>query len=96
MNIDIDKGILQNIDIDKISYRLEFGISNRAIGGAACQQPGVGEMGAEKSFSSSLAEFVDQGSRESEAKRTGVEVEEVEMLEEEELPSWKVVKEMTI
>ena len=29
--IDINKGILQNIDIDKISYRLEFGISNRAI-----------------------------------------------------------------
>ena len=24
----IDKGILQNIDIDKISYRLGFGISN--------------------------------------------------------------------
>ena len=30
--MDIDKGILQNIDIDKISYRLEFGISNRANG----------------------------------------------------------------
>ena len=30
--IDIDKGILQNIDIDKISYRLGFGISNRATG----------------------------------------------------------------
>ena len=29
-NIDINKGILKNIDIDKISYRLEFGISNRA------------------------------------------------------------------
>ena len=27
-NIDIDKGILQNIDIGKISYRLGFGISN--------------------------------------------------------------------
>ena len=27
-NIDIDKGILQNIDIDKILYRLGFGISN--------------------------------------------------------------------
>ena len=29
INIDINKGILQNIDIDKISYQ-EFGISNRA------------------------------------------------------------------
>jgi len=26
----IDKDILQNIDINKISYRFEFGISNRA------------------------------------------------------------------
>ena len=25
---DINKGVLQNIDIDKILYRLEFGISN--------------------------------------------------------------------
>ena len=33
IDIDIDKGILQNIDIDKISYRLEFGISNRASPG---------------------------------------------------------------
>ena len=31
IGIDIDKGILQNIDINKILYRLEFGISNRAI-----------------------------------------------------------------
>ena len=30
-NIDIDKGISENIDIDKISNRLEFDISNRAI-----------------------------------------------------------------
>ena len=30
-NIDIDKEILDNIDIDKILNRLEFGISNRAI-----------------------------------------------------------------
>ena len=30
-------------------------------------------------------------SREREAKKAGVEVEEVEMVEEEELPSWKVV-----
>ena len=26
----IDKGILKNFDFDKILYRLEFGISNRA------------------------------------------------------------------
>ena len=30
IDIDIDKEIAENIDIDKISYRLEFGISNRA------------------------------------------------------------------
>ena len=30
IGIDIDKAILQNIDIDKISIRFEFGISNRA------------------------------------------------------------------
>ena len=30
IDIDIDKGILQNIDIDKISNRFKFGISNRA------------------------------------------------------------------
>ena len=30
MDIDIDKEIFENIDIDKISNRLEFGISNRA------------------------------------------------------------------
>ena len=29
-NIDIDKAILQNINIDKISNRFKFGISNRA------------------------------------------------------------------
>ena len=29
-DIDIDKEISENIDIDKISNRLEFGISNRA------------------------------------------------------------------
>ena len=29
-NIDIDKAILQNIAIDKISNRFKFGISNRA------------------------------------------------------------------
>ena len=30
IDIDIDKVILQNIDIDKISNRFKFGISNRA------------------------------------------------------------------
>ena len=35
IDIDIDKEILENIDIDKISNRLEFGISNRAIDKAA-------------------------------------------------------------
>ena len=37
IDIDIDKAILQNIDIDKISNRFKFGISNsgtsRAIAG---------------------------------------------------------------
>ena len=32
IDIDIDKAILQNIDIDKISNRFKFGISNRATG----------------------------------------------------------------
>ena len=30
IDIDIDKAILQNIDIDKISNRFKFGLSNRA------------------------------------------------------------------
>ena len=30
IDIDIDTAILQNIDIDKISNRFKFGISNRA------------------------------------------------------------------
>ena len=30
IDIDIDKAILRNIDIDKISNRFKFGISNRA------------------------------------------------------------------
>ena len=30
IDIDTDKAILQNIDIDKISNRFKFGISNRA------------------------------------------------------------------
>ena len=30
IDIDIDKAILQNIDIDEISNRFKFGISNRA------------------------------------------------------------------
>ena len=33
IDIDIDKAILQNIDIDRISNRFKFGISNRARGG---------------------------------------------------------------
>ena len=33
IDIDIDKAILQNIDIDKISNRFKFGISNRARSG---------------------------------------------------------------
>ena len=35
-NIDIDKAILQNIDIEKISNRFKFGISNRAIVQVKC------------------------------------------------------------
>ena len=31
IDIDIDKAILQNIDIDEISNRFKFGISNRAM-----------------------------------------------------------------
>ena len=31
IDIDIDKEISENIDIDEISNRLEFGISNRAL-----------------------------------------------------------------
>ena len=33
IDIDIDKAILQNIDIDKISNRFKFGILNRARSG---------------------------------------------------------------
>ena len=36
IDIDIDKAILQNIDIDKISNRFKFGISNRASARAVC------------------------------------------------------------
>ena len=36
-NIDIKKGILKNIDIDKISYRLGFGISNTPKSQTAAQ-----------------------------------------------------------
>jgi len=63
-----------------------------------CQQAEVAEMEAGKG-SPSLAEFVNnlidqmndvKESREREAKKAGVEVEETEMVEEEELPSWKV------
>ena len=39
--IDIDKEILENIDIDKILNRLELGISNRALTSAEDPPPGV-------------------------------------------------------
>ena len=45
IDIDIDKAILQYIDIDKISNRFKFGISNRAmwvavhIGARSIMQP---------------------------------------------------------
>ena len=38
IDIDIDKAILQNIDIDKISNRFKFGISNRARAGGAVKK----------------------------------------------------------
>ena len=44
-NIDIDKGILLNIDIDKVSYRLGFGISNTP-NHQATQEPVIVEHGA--------------------------------------------------
>ena len=44
IDIDIDKEISENIDIDKISNRLEFGISNRAI----CNRSGFLHRGAEQ------------------------------------------------
>ena len=37
IDIDIDKAILQNIDMDKISNRFKFGISNRATANTAKQ-----------------------------------------------------------
>ena len=39
IDIDIDKAILQNIDIDKISNRFKFGISNRATSKPAEEKP---------------------------------------------------------
>ena len=42
IDIDIDKGIFQNIDIDKISYRLGFGISNTPTEGAVTGQVDIG------------------------------------------------------
>ena len=39
IDIDIDKAILQNIDIDKISNRFKFGISNRASEGRSRSSP---------------------------------------------------------
>ena len=48
-NIDIDTAIFQNIDIDKISNRFKFGISNRAIDGTgqqrACMPVYIGKSG---------------------------------------------------
>ena len=41
IDIDIDKGIFQNNDIDKISYRLGFGISNTPSDGEWIEE-GVG------------------------------------------------------
>ena len=38
IDIDIDKAILQNIDIDKISNRFKFGISNRASSSSSLLQ----------------------------------------------------------
>ena len=38
---DNDQEILENIDIDKILNRLEFGISNRALTSAEDPPPGV-------------------------------------------------------
>ena len=40
IDIDIDKAILQNIDIDEISNRFKFGISNRAMGGSVVGRDG--------------------------------------------------------
>ena len=37
----VDQEILENIDIDKILNRLEFGISNRALTSAEDPPPGV-------------------------------------------------------
>ena len=54
-NVDIDKGILQNIDIDKISYRLEFGISNRAR--EASSHPFQVEAPLDNSVSCEMCEF---------------------------------------
>ena len=44
IGIDIDKAILQNIDIDKISNRFKFGISNRAIFVGICTWYGHSEQ----------------------------------------------------
>ena len=41
IGIDIDMAILQNIDIDKISNRFKFGISNRAISDPVGRSLGV-------------------------------------------------------
>ena len=48
IDIDIDKAILQNIDIDKISNRFKFGISNRASGKADSEQPALCRSNVER------------------------------------------------
>ena len=44
IDIDIDKAILQNIDIDKISNRFKFGISNRASSKSILFLANIGEI----------------------------------------------------
>ena len=48
IDIDIDKAILQNIDIDKISNRFKFGISNRATVGGCLVEKKIGMAAGEK------------------------------------------------
>ena len=44
IDIDIDKAILQIIDIDKISNRFKFGISNRARGESAFERKEMSKL----------------------------------------------------
>jgi len=78
--------------------RLFIGALLLLLAAAQCQQAEVGEVEAGKG-SSSLADFVNnlidqmndvKESREREAKKAGLEVEEAEKVVEEELPFWKV------